>query len=56
MGSDTMAVVDAQLRVRSVDGLGVADASVLPRIDSGNSHAPVIMGAERAAPMLLAAA
>ncbi|MCB0978755.1 MAG: GMC family oxidoreductase N-terminal domain-containing protein [Acidimicrobiales bacterium] len=47
--SDPMAVVDAQLRVKGIDGLRVADASVMPCITSNNIHAPVIMIGERCA-------
>ena len=47
MGSDDMAVVDTQLRVRGVDGLRVADVSVMPRLVSGNTNAPAIMIGER---------
>lgn len=54
MGTDERAVVDTRLRVRQVDGLRVADASVFPSIPSGNIHAPVMMVAERAAQMILA--
>jgi choline dehydrogenase-like flavoprotein len=54
MGSDDGAVVDLALRVRGVDGLRVADASVMPSITSGNIHLPVMMVAERAADMILA--
>ncbi len=49
MGSDPMAVVDAELRVHGVRGLRVADASVMPQIIGGNTNAPTIMIAERCA-------
>lgn len=54
MGTDAMAVVDpASLEVHGIDGLHVADASVFPRMVSGNVNAPTIMVAERAAGMIL---
>lgn len=50
---DPMAVCDARLRVRGVAGLRVADASVMPIIASGNTHAPTVMIGERAADFIL---
>ena len=52
MGSDTGAVVDPLLRVRGVPGLFVADASVMPTLPSANTHATVVMIAERAADLV----
>jgi choline dehydrogenase len=52
MGGDELAVVDPELRVRGVDGLRVADASVMPRVTSGNTHAPVTMIGERASDLI----
>ena len=55
MGSDDMAVVDHQLRVRGVPRLRIADASIMPQVTSGNTNAPAIMIGERCADFLLRA-
>jgi choline dehydrogenase len=56
MGSDPMAVVDRELRVHGIDGLRVADASIMPTLTSGNTNAPSIMIGEKCAEMVQAAA
>lgn len=52
MGSDDASVVDPQLRVRGVDGLRVADASVMPAIVRGHTHAPSVLIGEKASDLI----
>ena len=52
MGTDELAVVDPELKVRGVDGLRVADASIMPVIPGGNTNAPAIMVGEKAADLV----
>jgi len=52
MGNNPMAVVDEKLRVHGIDGLRVVDASIMPKIVSGNTASPVVMIAEKAATLI----
>jgi len=53
MGRDDMSVVDARLRVRGVEGLSIADASIMPRVSTGNTMASTVVIGERMADILL---
>ena len=52
MGRDAMSVVDGRLKVYGIEGLRVADASILPRVTTGNTMAPCVVIGERAADIL----
>lgn len=52
MGTDELSVLDHEMKVRGVDGLRVVDASAMPRVNSGNTNAPISMMAEKAADMI----
>jgi choline dehydrogenase len=52
MGRDAMSVVDGKLKVYGVDGLRVADASIMPRVTTGNTMAPCVVIGEQAATLL----
>jgi choline dehydrogenase len=52
MGRDSMSVVDNELKVYGIDGLRIADSSVMPRITTGNTMAPCVVIGERAADLI----
>jgi choline dehydrogenase len=53
MGDDAMSAVDSELRVYGIDGLRIADSSILPRVTTGNTMAPCVVIGKRATSMLL---
>jgi choline dehydrogenase len=55
MGRDPLAVVDHPLKVHGIDGLRLADASIMPTLTSGNTNAPTIMIGEKCAELVLSA-
>jgi choline dehydrogenase len=55
MGNDRMSVVDSSLKVYGLDGLRIADASIMPRITTANTMAPCVVIGERAAELLTSA-
>jgi choline dehydrogenase len=56
MGNDALAVVNSELKVHGIDGLRIADASIMPTLTSGNTNAPCIMIGEKCSDMVLAEA
>jgi choline dehydrogenase len=52
MGRDDMSVVDGQLKVYGIDNLRIADASIMPRVTTGNTMAPCVVIGERAGEIL----
>ena len=55
MGNDDMAVVDSELKVHGIEGLRVADASIIPTLIGGNTNAPAMMIGDKCSDMMLAA-